>query len=104
MKILDKEIEFDFREAENIDRVIELDKKYKEEFNKVTTLTEKSKVYRKFFDDLIGEGTSQKLFGNKNNLFEMIDAYNDLVEESERINTEINKRSNNMKKKYERYK
>ena len=85
MKILGKEIEFNFEEAENIDKAIELDSKYEEKLKKANTFTEKSIVYRGFFDELMGEGTSQKLFGDKNNFFEIIDAYQDVIKEAERV-------------------
>ena len=104
MKILNKEIEFNLEEAENIDKAIELDKKYKEIFEKAKTLEEKCEVYKSFFDELIGKGTSEKLFGNKNKFFEITDAYQDLMQEAERVNTETMNRLNKMKEKYERYK
>ena len=104
MKILGKEIDFNFEEAENIDKAVELDKKYSQEFKKAGSLTEKCKVYKQFFDELIEKGTSEKLFGNKNNFFEITDAYQELIKEAEKVNSEIIKRTNNMNKKYERYK
>lgn len=104
MKILEKEIEFNFEEAENIDKAIELDTKYEEKLKKANTFTEKSKVYRGFFDELMGEGTSQKLFGDKNNFFEIMDAYQDVLKEAERVTAETKKRTANINKKYERYK
>ena len=104
MKILGKEVEFDFEEAENIDKTIQLDEKYSQEFKKASSLTEKCQIYKRFFDELIGEGTSKKIFGDKNNFFKITDAYQELIVEAEKVNTEIKKRTNNMNKKYERYK
>lgn len=104
MKILGKEVEFDFEEAENIDKAVQLDKKYSQEFKQAKTLTEKCEVYKQFFDELIGEGTSKVLFGDKNKFFEITDAYQELIAEAEKVNAEIIKRTNNMNKKYERYK
>lgn len=104
MKILNKEIEFNFEDAENIDKAIELDKKYQKVFKEAKTLVEKCKTYKDFFDELIGKGTSQNLFGNKNNFFEITDAYQDLMKEAERVNTEVQKRASALNKKYERYK
>ena len=104
MQILGKEIEFNFEEAENIDKAIRLDNKYKEIFKEANTLTEKCKVYKDFFDELMGKGTSVKLFGNKNKFFEITDAYQDLMKEAERVNNEVIKRTSQINKKYERYK
>lgn len=104
MKILGKEIEFNFEEAENIDKAIQLDQKYSQEFKKAGSLTEKCQIYKHFFDELMGEGTSKKIFGDKNNFFEITDAYKELIKEAEKVNAEIVKKINNMNKKYERYK
>ena len=104
MQILGKEIEFNFEEAENIDKAIRLDNKYKEILEEANTLTEKCKVYKDFFDELMGKGTSEKLFGNKNKFFEITDAYQDLMKEAERVNNEVIKRTSQINKKYERYK
>lgn len=104
MQILGKEIEFNFEEAENIDKAIRLDNKYKEIFKEANTLTEKCKVYKDFFDELMGKGISEKLFGNKNKFFEITDAYQDLMKEAERVNNEVIKRTSQINKKYERYK
>ena len=43
-----KEIEFNFEEAENIDKAVQLDKKYSQEFKQAKTLTEKCEVYKQF--------------------------------------------------------
>lgn len=104
MKLLEKEFDFNFEEAENIEKIAELDKKYQEKIEKTDNLIEKCKIYKQFFDELIGEGTSEKLFGVKNNLFEIMDVYQELVEEAERIVEKVNERATKMKQKYERYK
>lgn len=104
MKILDKEINFSFEDAENMDKVQSLDLKYQEKLQQAKTTVEQCQVYKEFFDKLIGEGTSKELFGDKNNILQIIDAYRDVVNEAERVATEINKKSAKMKKKYERYK
>lgn len=104
MKLLNKEFDFNFEEAENIDKIAELDKKYQERIEKTNNLIEKCKIYKEFFDELIGKGTSDKLFGAKNNLFEIMDVYQELIEEAERIVEKVNERATKMKQKYERYK
>ena len=87
-----------------MDKVIELDRKYKELLAKSDTLVGKCKVYKDFFDELIGRGTSQKIFGEKNNIFKITDAYQDLIEEAEKVNNKMKEKTNKMNKKYERYK
>lgn len=104
MKILDKEINFSFEDAENMDKVQSLDLKYQEKLQQAKTTVEQCQVYKEFFDKLIGEGTSKELFGDKNNILQIIDAYQDVVNEAERVATEINEKSAKMKKKYKRYK
>lgn len=104
MKILGKEIDFDLEDAENVDKAMKLDEKYLKELKETQTLTEKCKVYKEFFDELIGKGTSEKLFGDKNKFFEIFDAYQDLTKEAEKVYAEVTKRTQIMNKKYERYK
>lgn len=104
MKILDKEIEFSFEDAENMDKVQTLDLKYQEKLQQAKTTVKQCQIYKEFFDKLIGEGTSKEIFGDKNNILQIIDAYQDIVNEAERVATKINEKSAKMKKKYERYK
>ena len=104
MKILGKEIDFSFEDAENMDRVRLLDKEYKEKLKEAKTTVDQCNVYKDFFDELVGKGTSKEIFGEKNNMLQIIDAYYDVVEEAERVEKEIEEKSARMKKKYERYK
>ena len=104
MKILDKEIDFSFEDAENMDKVMALDLEHAKKLAQAKTIIQQCQVYKEFFDKLIGEGTSKKIFGDKNNILQIIDAYQDIVEESERVAAKINEKSSKMKKKYERYK
>ena len=104
MKILNKEIEFSFEDAENMDKVQSLELKYQEKLQQAKATVEQCQIYKEFFDKLIGEGTSKEIFGDKNNILQIIDAYQDVVNEAERVATKINEKSAKMKKKYERYK
>lgn len=104
MKILGKEIDFSFEDAENMDRVRLLDTEYREKLKGAKNTVDQCNVYKDFFDELIGEGTSKEIFGEKNNILQIIDAYYDVVEEAERVGKEIKEKSARMKKKYERYK
>lgn len=103
MKILDKEIEFDLNDAENIDRMQELDNSYAEKLNKATKLTEQCKIYKEFFDTAIGAGTSEKLFGEKNDYMKIVRAYNEFVNAIADKLEEFLAETEKTQKKYERY-
>ena len=103
MKILDKEIDFDLEDAESIDRLKELDSSYAQRITSSTTLTEQCKIYKEFFDAAIGEGTSAKLFGEKNNYIQIVKAYNEFIDRIEEKVNEFEQESQKMQKRYERY-
>lgn len=104
MKILDKEIDFDLNDAENIDRLQELDNSYAEKIKESNKLTEQCKIYKDFFNEAIGEGTSELLFDNKNNYMEIIKAYNEFIGQIEEKLNEFIIEAEKTKQKYERYK
>ena len=104
MKILGKEIDFDLNDAENIDRLQELDSNYAEKIKESNKLTEQCKIYKEFFDRAIGEGTSELLFDNKNNYMEIIKAYNEFIAQIEEKLNEFIIKKKKTKQKYERYK
>lgn len=104
MKILGKEIDFDLNDAENIDRLQELDSNYAEKIKESNKLTEQCKIYKEFFDKAIGEGTSELLFDNKNNYMEIIKAYNEFIAQIEEKLNEFIIEAEKTKQKYERYK
>ena len=103
MKILDKEIDIDLDDAESIDRLKELDSSYAEKIKGLTTLTEQCQVYKDFFDNAIGEGTSAKLFGEKNNYMQIVKAYNEFVDRIEEKVNEFMEEAQKAQKRYERY-
>ena len=95
MKILDKEIDFDFFDAEQMERYekeseiaqkelsnINLNKMKQSEFiNKVCETIEKC------FDNVFGEDTSKKLFEEKRNFRLCVKAFKDLVKaKKEQVN------------------
>ena len=87
MKILDKEIDFDFFDAQQMEKYekeadiaqdelskIDLNKMKQSEFiNKVCEIIEKC------FENVFGEGTSEKLFEGKRNFRLCVKAFSDLV-------------------------
>ena len=103
MKILDKEIDFDLSDAENIDKIRALDSDYALKINDATTLTQQCEIYKEFFDATLGEGTSEILFEGKNNYMNIVKAYNELIEAIEKQLEEFMAESEKAKAKYERY-
>lgn len=87
MKILDKEIQFDFFDAKQMEKYekeseiaqkelnsIDINKMKQSEFiNKVCEVIEKC------FDNVFGEGTSKNLFENRRNFRLCVKAFKDLV-------------------------
>lgn len=88
------EIEIDFTDADTIEKI---DSGNKEVLNKVKELEEnieniepaegirqECKILKEFLDYVIGEGTSEKIFGKKNSLKECLKAFEDIINERNR--------------------
>ena len=104
MKIKDIEVNFDFLDADDIEKlenatkkVVEKTEEYK---NKQLSMSEDIRVecgiINEFLDEVFGEGTSEKLFNGKNNLKEHINVFEDIM--NEKI-----KYTNDIQSMYERY-
>lgn len=106
MKILGIEFDLDVTDADVIERVQKgqevADKQNKEleEVRENLTLAEgirrECKIAKDFLDYVIGEGTSEKLFGEKNSLAKCIQALEDL-------NNCIESQENDFKSKISKY-
>ena len=89
MKIRGIEVDFNFLDADDAERFEKEAERVKEEceikgrqqMSYSQTIREECKVIDKFFDNVFGEGISQKLFNGKNNLEEHIKAFEDIVNE-----------------------
>lgn len=93
MKIKGIEVDFNFldaddierfeREAENVKRECEekCEEKCKQKMSLAEAIREECKVINNFFDNVFGVGISQKLFGNKNNLEEHIKVFEEVIKE-----------------------
>lgn len=89
MKIRNVEVNFNFLDADDIEKFekeaervkYESERKGKEEMPLSQLVREECKTINIFFDNVFGQGTSEKLFGNKNNLEEHIKAFEDIVQE-----------------------
>jgi hypothetical protein len=100
------EFEIDFTDADLIERI---DKKVKEveeqgkelEKNKKNItpaegIRQECKIVKDFFDYVLGDGASKKIFGDKNSLRDCLQAFEDLINERDR-------QLNNFKKVVNKY-
>ncbi len=104
MKILEKEFEVDFYDAEIMEKIEsgmeKVNKAVKENMQKKQEKT--SLVIRKvcsiifdFFDSVLGEGSSKEIFGNKTSLTICIKAYEDFInakKEQDQVFEDISKK------------
>lgn len=89
MKIRDIEFDFDFLDANDMERFENEAKKITEicQNNSIKSLSysdairEECKIIDNFFDKVFGEGAAQKIFKGKMNLNEHIFAFKDIVDE-----------------------
>ena len=87
MKIRDIEVEFDFLDADDVERfeneakrvAEECNEKNKKEMSYSEAIREECNIIEKFFDKVFGKGISEKLFKGKKNLNEHIKAFEDIV-------------------------
>lgn len=97
MKILDKEIEFDFFDAEQMEKWDKYSEEVKNAISKIDFKNAKqSEFIRKFctviencFDNIFGEGTSKEIFKGKQNFRLCVLAYKDLVNARKQQDNEI---------------
>lgn len=100
------EIEIDFTDADVIDRIENGSKKIYEEAEKLKHaenltnaegIRQECKILKEFLDYVLGDGTSEKLFGNKNSLKLCMDAFEDIInakeEQLKNFNAKISKYS-----------
>lgn len=105
MKILDKEYDIDFYDADIMEKIENGTNKVAEAVNLNNEIKEEksSEVIRKicnvifdFFDDILGKGASKNIFGNKTSLTLCIKAYEDFVNAKQEQDAELE----NISKKY----
>lgn len=104
MKISNIEIEFDFLDADNVEKfekeaqkVVKKTGKYKEkEMTYSEALRMECKIIEDFIDNVFGEGISSKIFNGKMNLKEHIEIFQEIVNEK-------NKAQDDLQKLYNKY-
>ena len=89
MKIRNIEVDFNFLDADDIERFENEAEKIRKECETIKkqnlsysqAIREECRIINNFFDNVFGKGVSDKIFGNKNNLEEHIKAFEDVVKE-----------------------
>lgn len=89
MKIRNIEVDFDFLDADDVERFENEAKKVKEEceiknkqeMSYSEIIREECNIIDRFFDNVFGKGVSEKIFNNKKNLNEHIKAFEDIMNE-----------------------
>ncbi len=100
MKILNTKIDFDFLDADNIEKIEKQIDMVQKEIGEVDTdklseaIRKTCTVIRKCFDNIFGEGTAQKVFGDKYSLKPCIEAFHELIQEKIKQEEELNKQMN----------
>ena len=98
MKILEREIEFDFLDIENLERYEKALEEYMKELEEVKQFRGKdSEGFKKiceivyhFFNQLLGEGSANQLLGEKRNYGKCLKAMQEIVKEKIKSDKEIN--------------
>ena len=98
MKINDVELDIDFTDADILEKiesgskiVYEKTKELKgKEYQLAEGIRQECKILKEFLDYVFGEGTSQKLFGNKDSLHLCLKAFEDIINEKEKQVKSIN--------------
>lgn len=97
MKILNKEIEFDFSDVESYKRYENSLEKYMERVQETKELKGKEgvgrgsfcKIIYDFFDDLLGQGSAFQILGEKLNFKRSLKAMDEIIDEKLKSDKEI---------------
>lgn len=97
MKIRDVEVEFDFLDADDAEKfekeaqklLDKCDEEAKKSYSLSETLKVQCKIIEDFFDNVFGEGISEKIFKKKNNLKEHLEVYEDVIKGRQEEEEEI---------------
>lgn len=97
MKISNIEINFDFLDADNVEKFEEEAKKViekteiKEEMSYSQALKYECEIVEEFIDNVFGEGISEQIFKGKKNLKEHINVFQELVDEKNKAQEDLQK-------------
>lgn len=98
MKILGIELDFDFADADDLEKyekafpttVKELENVKWNEENASSSVRKFCDAIFKFFDEIFGDGTSQKMFNGKKNYQKCLNAFKEIVDIKNAQDKEIN--------------
>lgn len=108
MKIRDVKLEFDFNDADDMERLENAIEKTQTALENISVEDKKaSEVIRETcknifdcFNEIFGEGTDKKIFGNKTNFNVCKEAFEDLVNGRIEQENQFTQEMNNIEKKY----
>ncbi len=108
VKILNTELEFDFNDADDMERFEKAYGKAEKLLNEYKTNGKKAseairdncKIIFDCFDEIFGEGASKKIFGEKTNLKSCTIAFEDLIKGKLEQDKEFENEITNIKNKY----
>lgn len=108
MKIKDIEVNFSFTDADDVERFENEGKKVKEkaearkkkEMSIAEAIREECKIIEDFFDNVFGEGISNKIFKGKKDLEEHIKVFGDVVKAKNEQEEEIKSFYNEVESRY----
>ena len=102
MTINGVEFDIDFTDADFIEKISfkqkEVEKQVEELNNKKDTLTpaegirQECKIIKEFLDYVLGEGTSEKIFGNKDSLNLCLTAFEDIINYADKQHSDMQER------------
>lgn len=97
MKIKNIEVDFDFLDANDVERLekatqklVDKTEEYKEkEISMSEEIRLECEIIENFLDEVFGNGISEKLFNGKQNLKEHVDVFQDIMNEKIKYNKDI---------------
>lgn len=108
MKVLNTEIEFNFNDADDMERLENAIDKTTAKLNNIKTegkrtsevIRESCKIIFDCFNSAFGEGTDKKVFGTKTNLDTCIKAFDDLCNARQEQENALEEEVKNIENKY----
>lgn len=117
MKIRDVEVDFDFLDADDVERferearrVLEkCDEEAKKSYSASESIKAQCKIVEEFFDNVFGKGISDKIFVKRNNLKEHLTVFEEVIKESKAQDNDMRNRfgkyqPNREQRRYDKYK
>ena len=108
MKILDYDIDFDFNDADDMERMENAIEKTQKKLNNIDVKDKKpSEIIRETcqaifdcYNEIFGENTDKKIFGNKANFNLCVQSFKDLIKNKEEQEISFSESVKEIEKKY----